>query len=314
MPIPDFQTAMRPLLEFAKDGAEHSFRDALDALAVVFGVTEEERRMQIPSGRAFLFTNRIGWAKTHLRMAGLIENRSRGVFRITKRGLQVLAEHPERVDMKVLNAQPGYERSRTASDTFKQGNSKKIAAKNPAAPDAGVIEETRTPEEIMSAAYQQIREALAEDLLERMKRASPEFFEKLVVELLLKMGYGGTLKDAGKAIGKSGDEGIDGVIKEDRLGLDTIYIQAKRWDSTVGRPEIQKFAGALQGMRAKKGVFITTGSFSSEARAYAERIDARIVLLGGEEVAWLMIDFGLGVSEVATYQVKRVDSDYFDEE
>ena len=216
--------------------------------------------------------------------------------------------------MKVLNAQPGYERSRTASDTFKQGNSKKIAAKNPAAPGAGVIEETRTPEEIMSAAYQQIREALAEDLLERMKRASPEFFEKLVVELLLKMGYGGTLKDAGKAIGKSGDEGIDGVIKEDRLGLDTIYIQAKRWDSTVGRPEIQKFAGALQGMRAKKGVFITTGSFSSEARAYAERIDARIVLLGGEEVAWLMIDFGLGVSEVATYQVKRVDSDYFDEE
>lgn len=299
---------MRPLLDLAKDGADHTFRDALDTLANVFGVTEEERRVQIPSGRAFLFTNRIGWAKTHLRMAGLIENRARGVFRITKRGSQVLKENPDRIDMKVLAEQPGYERSRVVSETAKVGEGKKGAA-------AKLSEqEMRTPEEIMGAAYQQIREALAEDLLERMKSASPSFFEKLVVELLLKMGYGGSIKDAGKAIGKSGDEGIDGVIKEDRLGLDTIYIQAKRWDQTVGRPEIQKFAGALQGMRAKKGVFITTGSFSAEARAYAERIDARIVLLGGEEVAWLMIDFGLGVSEVATYQVKRVDSDYFAEE
>jgi restriction system protein len=307
MPIPDFQSAMRPLLDFARDEKDHFFREALDAMAKVFAVTAEERREQIPSGRAFLFSNRIAWAKTHLRMAGLIENRARGVFRITQRGLQVLEAYPERIDMKVLSKEPVYALARTPSEATSEPDTDKAKA-------TASAEDIRTPEEIIDGAYQQLREILAKELLERMRSSSPAFFEKLVVELLMKMGYGGSIKDAGKAIGRSGDEGIDGVIKEDRLGLDTIYIQAKRWEQTVGRPEIQKFAGALQGMRAKKGVFITTGTFSSEARAYAERIDSRIVLLGGEEVAWLMIDFGLGVAPVATYEVKRVDSDYFLEE
>jgi restriction system protein len=175
-------------------------------------------------------------------------------------------------------------------------------------------QEQRTPEEVIEEAYVSLRENLAEEILQRLKSASPEFFERIVVELLVKMGYGGTRKDAGEAIGRSGDEGIDGIIKEDRLGLDVIYIQAKRWEQTVGRPEIQKFAGALQGFRAKKGVFITTSDFSNEAKHYADKIDSKIVLLDGEQVAELMIDYGLGVSGVASYEVKRVDSDSFSEE
>ncbi|MEO0054815.1 MAG: hypothetical protein RLZZ50_762, partial [Verrucomicrobiota bacterium] len=244
---------MRPLLDFARDEKDHFFREALDAMAKVFAVTAEERREQIPSGRAFLFSNRIAWAKTHLRMAGLIENRARGVFRITQRGLQVLEAYPERIDMKVLSKEPVYALARTPSEATSEPDTDKAKA-------TASAEDIRTPEEIIDGAYQQLREILAKELLERMRSSSPAFFEKLVVELLMKMGYGGSIKDAGKAIGRSGDEGIDGVIKEDRLGLDTIYIQAKRWEQTVGRPEIQKFAGALQGMRAKKGVFITTGT------------------------------------------------------
>ncbi|MEY3775080.1 MAG: hypothetical protein RLZZ129_1860 [Verrucomicrobiota bacterium] len=308
MPIPDFQSIMYPLLNLVKDGADHTFRESIEALAKHFEVSEEERRVQLPSGRAELFVNRVGWAKTHLRMAGLIENRSRGVFRITDRGLQVLRDHPIRIDMKVLQAEPSYSLAR--SSRSKLDSSK---PKDGAGPEPENIE-NRTPEEVIEEAYITLRENIAKDLLQRLKTASPHFFERLVVELLVKMGYGGTRKDAGQAIGKSGDEGIDGIIKEDRLGLDTIYIQAKRWENSVGRPEIQKFAGALQGFRAKKGIFITTAEFTSEARHYAERIDSKIVLLDGGEVAELMIDFGLGVSSVASYEVKRVDSDYFSEE
>lgn len=306
MPIPDFQTAMRPLLEVVKDGNEHTFREALDALAIYFKVTDEERRIQLPSGRAELFVNRIGWAKTHLRMAGLIENLSRGIFRITERGLKVLTENPKRIDLRVLQAEDCYAAAREKQK------------KNAPIQQTEVLKreetESRTPEEVIEDAYISLRENLADDLLQRLKTASPQFFERLVVELLVKMGYGGTRRDAGAAIGRSGDEGIDGIIKEDRLGLDVIYIQAKRWEPTVGRPEIQKFAGALQGFRAKKGIFITTSNFSSEAKAYAEKIDSKIVLLDGEQVADLMIDFGLGVSAVASYDVKRVDTDFFSEE
>jgi restriction system protein len=308
MPIPDFQSVMRPLLNLVKDGADHTFRESIEALAKHFAVSEEERRVQLPSGRAELFVNRVGWAKTHLRMAGLIENRSRGIFRITERGLQVLRDNPTRIDMKVLQAEPSYSLARGARS--------RLDSTKPKGDSDSAIEdvENRTPEEVIEEAYVTLRENIAKDLLQRLKTASPHFFERLVVELLVKMGYGGTRKDAGQAIGKSGDEGIDGIIKEDRLGLDTIYIQAKRWENSVGRPEIQKFAGALQGFRAKKGIFITTAEFTSEARHYAERIDSKIVLLDGSEVAELMIDFGLGVSSVASYEVKRVDSDYFSEE
>lgn len=304
MPIPDFQTLMGPLLSIAKDGMDHSFRDAQDILAKQFGVTEEERRVLLPSGRAQLFTNRVGWAKTHLKMAGLIENRARGIFRITERGASVLKKTNGKVNMKVLQAEPGYAVARNGQT--EEAGTNKTAEKN--------TEISRTPSEVIEGAYQEVRKNTAIDLLQRIKAASPEFFERLVVDLLVKMGYGGTIKDAGKAIGKSGDEGIDGIIKEDRLGLDTIYIQAKRWEGPVGRPDIQKFAGALQGKRAKKGVFITTSNFSSEARQFVENIDLKIVLLSGVEVCELMIDHDLGVARVATYDVKRVDEDYFSEE
>lgn len=304
MPIPDFQSLMRPLLQFAADGHAHSVRDCLDHLANDFSLSSEERKELLPSGRQEIFTNRVAWAKTHLRMAGLIEAPSRGVFRITDRGQQILTEHPQRVDLRILRQQPGYLEAR---DSKKGKNEKKNVEEEPS-------DDAQTPEEQIEAASVALRDSLGEEILAKMKAASPAFFERLVVELLVRMGYGGTRKDAGRAIGRSGDEGIDGIIKEDRLGLDVIYIQAKKWEATVGRPEIQKFAGALQGFRAKKGIFITTSDFSKEAEDYASRIDSKIVLIDGETLWNLMIDFGIGVSTIATYEVKKLDNDYFDEE
>src|ERR1035441_7637651 len=301
MPIPDFQSLMGPLLTLARDGKDHSFKESQDRLAKQFAVSDEERRIMLPSGRARLFANRVGWAKTHSRMAGLIENRSRGVFRITERGIALLAEHPDKIDLRILREQPGYLEAR---------DSKKLKNCKMNLEDAGA-DASQTPEEQIEAASVALRESLGQEILAKMKSASPSFFETLVVELIVRMGYGGTRKDAGKAIGRSGDEGIDGIIKEDRLGLDVIYIQAKKWESGVSRPEIHKFAGALQGRRAKKGIFITTSSFSKEAWDFALSIDSKLVLVDGDELADFMIDNGIGVAEVGKYVVKRIDSDYF---
>lgn len=295
---------MRPLLQFVADEKPHSVREGLDSLAKEFQLTSEERKELLPSGRQEIFTNRVAWAKTHLRMAGLLEAPSRGVFQITDRGRQVLSEYPDRVDLRILREQPGYLEARNS----KKGKTGKKDGEEDS------TDADQTPEEQIETASVSLRNSLGEEILAKMKAASPAFFERLVVELLVRMGYGGTRKDAGKAIGRSGDEGIDGIIKEDRLGLDAIYIQAKKWEATVGRPEIQKFAGALQGFRAKKGIFLTTSDFSSEAQDYASRIDSKIVLIDGETLWNLMIDFGLGVSTVATYEVKKLDNDYFDEE
>lgn len=305
MPIPDFQSLMRPLLQFVSDRKDHSVRDGLDHLAKECSLTDDERNELLPSGRQEVFTNRVAWAKTHLRMAGLLEAPSRGIFRITERGLSLLQAHSERIDLRILRKQPGYLEAR---DSKKNRNGKKDVEEEPMADD------TQTPEEQIESASVALRESLGEEILAKMKAASPTFFERLVVELIVRMGYGGTRKDAGKAIGRSGDEGIDGIIKEDRLGLDVIYIQAKKWEQTVGRPEIQKFAGALQGVRAKKGIFITTSDFSKEAIEYASRIESKIVLIDGETLWNLMIDSGIGVSTVASYEVKKIDNDYFDEE
>jgi restriction system protein len=271
-------------------------------LAKHFELTEQERKQLLPSGQQELFTNRVAWAKTHLRMAGLLEGTARGVFRMTPQGKKLLKEHSGRIDLRVLQAQPGYLEAR---------GRKREKSQTTVATENG---DNRTPEEQMEDSYQALRENLGKELLQRLKSASPAFFERIVVELLVRMGYGGTRKDAGQAIGKSGDEGVDGVIKEDRLGLDAIYIQAKKWENTVSRPEIQKFAGALQGFRAKKGIFITTSDFSKEAVEYAARIDSKIVLIDGEQLWNLMIDFGIGVSTVASYEIKKLDSDYFNEE
>lgn len=303
MPIPDFQSVMRPLMDVISDGKEHSTRETLDRLGDHFELTGEERKRLLPSGRQEVFTNRVAWAKTHLRMGGLIEPTARGVFKITARGLELLKTTRDRIDLRLLRKQPGYLEARDRKRDKLEGNGELVTS------DAD-----QTPEELMEQSFEALRESLGREILAKLKTASPAFFERLVVELLVRMGYGGTRKDAGQAIGKSGDEGIDGIIKEDRLGLDTIYIQAKKWEQTVGRPEIQKFAGALQGVRARKGIFIATSDFSKEAVEYASRIDSKIVLIDGEQLWNLMIDFGIGVSTTATYEVKRIDNDYFGEE
>lgn len=303
MPIPDFQSVMRPLMDLISDGREHSMREALDRLAEHFELAEEERKRLLPSGQQELFTNRVAWAKTHLRMAGLLEATARGVFRITSRGTELLRTSPERIDLRLLQKQAGYLEARGRKREKPTANGEQAKA-----------EAEQTPEELMEESFQALRDNLGREILMKLKSSSPAFFERLVVELLVRMGYGGTRKDAGQAIGKSGDEGIDGIIKEDRLGLDTIYIQAKKWEQTVSRPEIQKFAGALQGVRARKGIFITTSDFSKEAVEYSARIDSKIVLIDGEQLWNLMVDFGIGVSTTATYEVKRIDNDYFSEE
>lgn len=302
MSIPDYQSIMLPLLRYSEDQKEHSLREAIEALADSFQLSEEERKELLASGQQAIFGNRVGWARTYLKKAGLVENTKRGFFKITARGLDVLKQKPKVINVKFLDQFPEFVEFRTT--------------KEKAVESTGTLDSVfdKTPEETLESAYQRMRQDLAVELLQSIKTCSPSFFEKLVIDLLVKMGYGGTRKDAGAAIGKSGDGGIDGIIKEDRLGLDAIYIQAKRWENPVGRPDIQKFAGALQGQRAKKGVFLTTSAFSSEAYDYVSRIESKIVLIDGNLLANLMMDHNVGVSSIAAYELKRVDTDYFTEE
>jgi len=301
MAIPDFQSLILPLLQFCTDGNEHTNREALEALAGKFGLSEEEQKQLLPSGQQRTFDNRLAWARAHMKMAGLIINTRRGVFRITHRGQEVLKTPPSEINLKFLRQFPEYIEAR---DKYKKN-------RKPSDTDAPDEKESQTPAEQLEEAYQIIRDNLASDLLAQLKSSSPIFFEKVVVEVLVKMGYGGSRKDAGQAIGHSGDEGVDGIIKEDRLGLDIIYIQAKRWENNVSRPEIQKFAGALQGKRARKGIFITTSEFSQGAQEYVSNIDSKIILIDGEQLAQMMIDHDVGVSTDAVYKLKRLDSDYF---
>jgi len=299
MAIPDFQTIMLPLLKFSGDKLEHSLREAIEHLADEFNLTEEERKELLPSGQQATFGNRVGWARTYMLKAGLLESTKRGYFNITERGLQVIKKEPEKINIRFLEQFPEFIEFR-----------KKKKEKKKKTPG----EEEIPPEEVIESAYQGIRVNLASDLLQSIKSCSPSFFERLVVDLLVKMGYGGTRKDASQATRKTADGGIDGIIKEDRLGLDILYIQAKRWENTVGRPEIQKFAGALQGMQEKKGIFITTSNFSREAEDYVKNIESKIVLIDGELLANLMIDHNIGVAAFASYEVKRIDQDYFTED
>ncbi|MBL7855630.1 MAG: restriction endonuclease [Cyclobacteriaceae bacterium] len=303
--IPDYQSIMLPLLRLISDNKEHKMREVTDRLAEQLGVTEEERKELLPSGAAPVFYNRTAWAKTYLKKAGLIDSPKQGVVVISKRGLEVLKKNPSAIDVKFLKQFSEFvEFQTTKAEEESQGIDKTEETS------------TETPEEALETAYQKIRKSLAQDLLNKVITLSPTFFERLVVELLVKMGYGGSIKDAGRAIGKSGDEGIDGTIKEDKLGLDIIYIQAKRWQlgNTVGRPELQKFVGALAGQGAKKGIFITTSSFTRDALDYAPRNETKIVLIDGQQLAQYMIDYNLGVTSLNNYEVKRMDSDYFGEE
>lgn len=303
--IPDFQSLMLPFMKHISDGIEHSTTETLDTLAKKFELTDEEINQYLPSGNQKTFYNRVFWAKAHLKMAGLLENTKRGHFKITEKGKQALAGNPTIINLKFLKQYPAYleNAGRTKNDDIVSLQDNEIE-----------FELTATPEEIIESNYLQIRKNLALEILSKIKSCSPSFFENLVVELLVKMGYGGTIKEAGKSIGRSGDEGIDGIIKEDRLGLDVIYIQAKRWENVVGRPEIQKFVGALAGQGAKKGVFITTSRFSNDAREYQPKNETKIVLIDGVQLADLMIDFNLAVTTINTFTIKRIDNDYFGED
>jgi restriction system protein len=297
--IPDFQRIMLPLLRLAKDRREHTLREAIESLAEMFQLTPAERKELLPSGRQPTFENRVGWANTYLKKAGLLESTGRGRFRMTDRGRDVLEGEPSAIDIGFLEQYPEFvdfrsRRSRTEDTSAAQ-------------------EADQTPEEVIETGYQALQNDLAEELLEQVLGCSPQFFEKLVVDLLVAMGYGGSRKDAGHAVGQSGDAGIDGIIKEDRLGLDVVYVQAKRWANTVGRPVVQSFAGSLEGQRASKGVLITTSDFSKEAVDYVERIQKKIVLIDGKLLADLMIDHGIGVSDVTTYTLRQIDMDYFTE-
>jgi restriction system protein len=302
MPIPDFQSLMRPLLEAHADGKEHLNRDLVAQLSELFGLTEEERREMLPSGGARLFDNRIGWAKSHITQAGLLISPRRAISVITDRGREALRIHPERIDLSVLNGFEGYREFRSRRKNVEDDESDTSETE---------IQDAQTPEELLENAYLQVRRQVETELLSQIKSSPPEFLERVVVDLVVRMGYGGSRKDAGEALGRSGDEGIDGIIKEDPLGLDIIYLQAKRWEGTVGRPEIQKFAGALQGQRARKGIFITTSTFSSDALEYTSRIETKIILIDGLRLAKLMFDHGVGVSAASNYEVKRIDTDYF---
>jgi len=301
VPIPDYQACMLPLLELAGDGGEHQLKEAVAALAAEFSLTEEEKSELLPSGQQPIFTNRVGWARTYLKKAGLISAPRRGIFQITDRGRKVLNDRPSAINQRFLEQFPEFMEFKSLRNERLDDSSNEI----------GDGSGGQTPHEALESAYERLRTELASEVLQSIRACDPSLFEKIVVELLVRMGYGGSRKDAGRAIGRSGDEGIDGIIKEDHLGLDNIYIQAKRWEGTVGRPEIQKFAGALQGQRARKGIFITTSGYTKEATDFVSRIDSKIILIDGSTLSNLMIDFGVGVNPVATYQVQKLDSDYF---
>lgn len=304
MPIPDYQTIMLPLLRQLSDGKNHQLKELVVTLGQEFNLSEEEMNELLSSGQAFVFANRVGWARTYMKKAGLVEYPARGMVAITPRGLDVLKKKPARIDNNLLKQFPEFLEFQNL--------------KNEKVEDASAVgtslEEKQTPEETIDEAYLSIRQSLAQELLDTVCSMSPAFFERLVVELLVKLGYGGSIKDAGRAMGKTGDEGIDGIIKEDKLGLDIIYIQAKRWQAgnTVGRPELQKFVGALAGQGAKKGIFITTSSFTKDALGYSPKNETKIVLIDGVQLAQLMIDHNLGVSLQRTYEIKRLDNDYFE--
>jgi restriction system protein len=298
MSIPDFQKIMLPLLKFAGDNKEHSTQSSYDYISNFFSLTDSEKKELLPSGTQTTIENRVGWAKAYLTKAGLLEKTRRSYFKISDIGLKVLEENPKEINIHYLEKYPEFVDFRKIK-------------KEDTTPD---IKDNLTPRESLEKSFLTIKNNLSIELLKIVKELSPKFFENLVIDLLLKMGYGGSKKDAAEAIGSIGDEGIDGIIKEDKLGLEIIYIQAKKWSGNVSRPDIQKFVGALEGKRAKKGIFITTSNYSDEARTYVKNIGTKVVLIDGEQLSNYMIDYEIGVSKEITYDIKKIDTDYFTEE
>jgi restriction system protein len=304
MTILDYKQIMLPLLRLAADGAEHPIREGIEHVSSLFHLTEEEQRTLLPSGQQPVIDNRVGWSKTYLMKAGLLESHRRGHFKITPLGLDALAKDPKAIDNAFLEQFPAFVE-------FK--NLRRGAGRDESREDLAEASD-KTPQELLEAGYQRIRSELADELLALVMQSSPAFFERLVVELLVGMGYGGSRKDAGEAVGRSGDGGVDGIIKEDKLGLDAIYIQAKRWGNVVGAKEVRDFVGSLVGQEANKGVFITTSDFTKDAKDYVRFISHKVILISGEMLSGFMIDYDIGVSTISSYHVKKADADYFTEE
>jgi restriction system protein len=300
--VPPFQDIMLPMLRLAAEsnGQPLAIKTAVEVIAGQMGLSEEDRTELLPSGRQSRFTNRVNWTASHLRAAKLLESAGRGLVVITDRGKELLASNPPAINLKTLMQFPEFQE-------FRGGGNGEVTEEKEA-------ETTDTPEEAIEKSYKALRSEIVADVLARLKTCTPTFFEQIVVQLVVRMGYGGSLKDAGQAVGKSHDGGIDGVIKQDKLGLDVVYLQAKRWENTVGRREVQQFAGALAGQQANRGVFITTSDFSSEAVAYAKQVATKIVLMNGRQLAEYMFDHDLGVTSTLTLSLKKIDSDFFEEE
>jgi restriction system protein len=304
MAIPDFQTLMRPILEVQADGRPHSQADVRDLVAARLGVTDGERKELLPSGRQPVFSNRVAWATTHLAQAGLLYRPARGMSQITDRGRKVLRDHPDRVDLRVLATFPEYAE-------FRKPTREPGSQRGGALPDADLTLASASPDEAIKDIIDTAHSAVAAELLSRILMQPPEFLEHLVLDLLDRMGYGGLTEH----LGGPGDGGLDGLIRLDRLGLDVVYVQAKRYtDKVVGRPDVQAFVGALQGAQASRGIFITTSRFTNDATVFAERVNVRLVLIDGPQLASLMIEHNCGVVAEDTFTLKHVDENFFDDE
>lgn len=307
MGIPDFQATMLPLLQYLSDKKEHSNADIYDALGSQFDMSDEEKQEMLPSGKQRVFVNRVAWAKSYLKQAGLVDAVKRGFYKITQPGVDVLKDNPAKIDINYLMHFPTFVEFRHGKngDNAKKEIDEKLS-------ESCFTE--KTPEEYIELGINSVNQKLKQELITTIKTCSPLFFEKLVVDLLLSMGYGGSRQEAGRLTNKGSDEGIDGIINEDKLGLDVIYVQAKRWEGSVSRPEIQKFAGALQGKRANKGIYITTSCFTKEAQEFTKSITSKIILIDGDKLSELMVEHDVGVNVVQTFELKKIDTDYFVED
>jgi restriction system protein len=305
--IPDFQSIMLPIVEIFSDEKEHNSQELCEQVSDKYKLSEEERNQLLPSGTQRIIVNRISWALSHLSQADLVERTKRGYYKIGKSGIDVLKAKPKKIDLKLLRTLPLYQK-------WREGNKDKDKSKNDTLSEIDEIENVQTPEELIEFSFLKLKEDLASELLIRIKQSSPSFFERLVVDLLLKMGYGGSKREAGQVLGKSGDGGIDGLIKEDKLGLDTIYVQAKRWENTVPVSQVRDFAGSLLSKKAKKGIFISTSDYPKSAYEFVSSIEPRIVLINGKELADLMIENNVGLATKTLYEIKKIDSDYFEED
>jgi restriction system protein len=302
--IPKYHEIMLPLLKYLSDGKEHGLSETHDTLAKQFELSENELRELLPSGKQTIFRNRIGWARTYMKKAGLLNITRRAYFKISDRGLELLKENLNKIDAQFL----------TRYDEFVEFKSIKKENDDTQLKSATSTDDIeQTPEESLEYAYQKLHSQLSKEVLDIVKSCSPSFFENLIIDLLITMGYGGSRKEAGQAMGKSGDGGIDGIINEDKLGLDVIYLQAKRWENVVPVKEIRDFTGALASKKARKGIFITTSTFPQSVYDFVKQVEYKIILIDGERLSGLMIEYNIGVSTANTYHIKNIDSDYFEE-